>query len=134
MKKMILFLTLLLLIPVAIFAQDHEPPTTWVEVVSNFNTWFATLAGVAAVTVFLAGFMNTLFKISKKIWKQVVAWVISILIVLAGNLFSIGFVADFPILTTIVYGFAAGLVANGLFDINAVQAILAFLNMKKVKP
>lgn len=134
MKKFIFLLTLMILIPMAIFAQDPQPPGSWVEVVSNFNTWFATLAGIAAVTVFLAGFVNTVFKISKKIWKQVVAWVISILLVVAGNLFNIGFIAEFPWLTTIVYGFAAGLVANGLFDLNTVQAILAFLNMKKVKP
>ena len=134
MKKLIFVLLFILLIPVVVFAQDLEPPTSWVEVISNFNVWFATLAGIAAVTVFLAGAVNTLLKISNKITKQIVAWLVAIILVVAGNVFNIGFVAEFPWLTTIIYGFAAGLLANGLFDISWVQAFLNFLNLKKVKP
>jgi len=132
MKKMI-FVTMLMLLSIPIFAQEVEPPTNWIEVISNINVWFATLAGIAAVTVFIAAAVNTLFKITKKIWKQVVAWVISILLVVGGNLFNIGFGADFPWLTSVIYGLGAGLVANGLFDVTIVQAILDLLKLKKVK-
>lgn len=132
MKKYFV-LMFLLLIPAAIFAQDVEPPTSWVDVIANFNTWFATLAGIAAVTVFIAAAINTLFKITKKIVKQLIAWGVAIVLVFLGNLLNIGFGADFPWLTTLAYGVGAGLVANGLFDINTVQVILDFLKLKKVK-
>ena len=132
MKKFVLFMSFLFLIPMVIFAQDPEPPADWAEVISNFNTWFATLAGIAAVTVFVSGFFNTLLRIGSKIWRQVVAWLVAIILVSAGNLFNIGFVSDFPWLTTLIYGFAAGLVANGFFDINIVKALLEWLNLKKI--
>jgi len=131
MKKLLFIL--LLMIPVAVFAQDVEPPENWVDVISNINTWFATLAGIAAVTVFIAAALNTLFKITKKIVKQLVAWGVSIVLVLAGNLLNIGFSAEFPWLTSLAYGVGAGLVANGLFDVNMVQTILDLLKLKKVK-
>ena len=131
MKKFVLFMSLLFL-PMLIFAQDPEPPADWAEVISNFNTWFATLAGIAAVTVFVSGFFNTILGIGKKIWRQVMAWLVAIILVSAGNLFNIGFVSEFPWLTTLIYGLAAGLVANGFFDINIVKAILEWLNLKKI--
>ena len=123
----------LLLFPVAIFAQDPQVPTSWVDVISNFNVWFATLAGIAAVTVFIAAAVNTLFKITKKIVKQLIAWLIAIVLVFAGNLLNIGFSAEFPWLTSLAYGFGAGLVANGMFDVQMVQAMLDRLKLKKVK-
>ena len=132
MKRFILFLSLLLLIPFTAFGQDPTVPTTWGEVITNFNVWFGTLAGIAAVTVFVAGFFNTLLGIGKKIWRQIVSWIVAVILVFAGSIFNIGFIADFPWLTTLVYGLAAGLVANGMFDINIVKAILEFLNLKKI--
>jgi len=131
MKRFILFLSLILLTLVA-FAQEVPVPGDWSEVIGNFNGWFATLAGIAAVTVFIAAFVNKLFKIEKKIGKQIIAWLIAIALVVLGNLFNLGFMSEFPWLTTIIYGFAAGLVANGMFDVAIVQALLDFINLKKV--
>lgn len=111
-----------------------NPPTNWVDVISNFNTWFATLAGIAAVTVFIAAGINTLFKITKSIIKQIIAWGVAIILVTAGNLLNLGFVSNFPWLTTLAYGLAAGFVANGMFDVKTIQSILDFLKLKKVKP
>jgi len=131
MKKLIMFALALLMFPILIFAQDPEVPTNWTEVIANFNGWFATLAGIAAVTVFIAGFVNTLLKITKKIGKQIVAWLIAIILTVIGNLLNLGFMSEFPWLTTILYGFAAGLVANGMFDIPTVTALLQFLKLKE---
>lgn len=133
MKKILFLMSLMLFMAVPIFAQDVNPPTNWVDVIGNFNTWFATLGGIAALTVFVAAFITTIFKVSAKVWKQIIAWLVAVALVTAGNLLNIGFVADFPWITTIIYGLAAGLVANGLFDINTVQALLSLINLKKTK-
>ncbi len=133
MKKLIMLAFMFLMLPVMIFAQEPEVPGSWVDVVTNFNTWFGSLAGIAAVTVFIAAFFNQIFKISKKIGKQIMTWLVAIILVVIGNLLNLGFISEFPWLTTIVYGFAAGLVANGLFDIPTVQALLNFIKLKKVK-
>jgi sterol desaturase/sphingolipid hydroxylase (fatty acid hydroxylase superfamily) len=121
------------MLPLTIFAQTVEPPTDWTGVIANFNGWFATLAGIAAVTVFVSGFINTLFKITKKIGKQIVAWLVAIILTVVGNLLNLGFMSEFPWLTTLAYGFAAGLVANGMFDIPTVTALLQFLKLKEKK-
>jgi hypothetical protein len=131
MKKMLF--VLLLFIPVALFGQDVEPPASWGDVINNFNGWFATLAGIAAVTVFIASAVTQLFKVTKKLVKQIIAWLIAIALTLLGNLLNIGFMTDFPWLTTLAYGFAAGLVANGFFDVNMVQALLELLKLKVKK-
>jgi len=132
MKKFFIAMFLLLL-PVAIFAQEPQPPTSWVDVIANFNVWFATLAGIAAVTVFVAAAVNAIFKVTKKIVKQIIAWLIAIVLVFVGSLLNIGFSADFPWLTTLAYGFGAGLVANGMFDVAMVQTLLDLLKLKKAK-
>ena len=130
MKKFILFLSLIFL-PLLAFGIEPAVPDSWAEVISNFNTWFATLGGIAAVTVFVAGAVIKLLHVEQKWIKQGIAWLIAIILVVLGNLFNFGFSADFPWLTTIAYGFAAGLVANGIFDIEVVKSILEYLTLKK---
>jgi hypothetical protein len=131
MKKVVMFLFLLIAIPVAMFAQVVEPPTNWLDLVANMNTWLASLAGVAAVTVFLAAAVNTLFKITG-FWKQLVAWGISILLLVAGNLLNMGFMAQLTWLNTLIYGVAAGFIANGIFDIAFIKSILQALKIEKI--
>lgn len=130
MKKMLF--VLLLFIPVALFGQDVEPPANWLDLFANINVWLGTLAGVAAVTVFLAAAVNTLLKVAG-FWKQVVAWVISILLLVIGNLVNMGFMAELTWLNTLIYGVAAGFVANGIFDIEFIKMVLQALKIEDAK-
>lgn len=127
MKKFFMFLFLVFL-SIPIFAQVQENTTP-----IDFNSWVSTLATIAAAAVFLSAMITTWFKVTQKLVKQVIAWLVAIALTFAGNLLNIGFAADFPWLTTLAYGFGAGLVANGLFDINVVQSVLDAINLKKVK-
>ena len=129
MKKIMMFLILMLLIPVALLAQVVNPPTNWLELFANINVWLGSLAGVAAVTVFLAAAINTLLKTSG-FWKQLVAWVVAILILVVGNLVNMGFMADLNWLHTIVYGVAAGFISNGIFDLEFVKIVLRALKIE----
>jgi len=99
----------------------------------DFTAWVATLTSVASAAVFLGAFVIKLFKVTVSIWKQVIVWGVAIVLTFLGNLLNIGFAANFPWLTTAVYGLAAGLVANGIFDIKTVQTLLDFLKLKEVK-
>ena len=85
---------------------------------------------MAAVTVFLAAFLNTLLK-TQGFVKQLVAWIISILLLVVGNLLNMGFMAELNWLHTIVYGIAAGFISNGIFDLETVKAILRALKIEK---
>jgi len=124
MKKFFLFLIFLGFIAIPIIAQDVEPPADWGDVINNFSTWFGTLAGIAALTVFVGGFLNGLLKVTKNVVKQLVAWVVAILLAVVANLVNFGFLAEATWLMTVIYGFGAGLVANGIFDVAIVKALI----------
>jgi len=126
-KLMIVLFALLLSIP--IIAQVVEPPASWLDLFANFNVWLGSLAGIAAVTVFLAAAVNTLLK-TKGFVKQLTAWLIAILLLVAGNFVNMGFMADLNWFHTVIYGVAAGFIANGIFDIGLVKLLLQALKIE----
>ena len=70
-------LMLLLMIPFGILiAQAIEPPTDVVDLVVRFDTFVASLAGYAAVAIFLTGLINGWSKITKSWMKQAISWVV----------------------------------------------------------
>ena len=124
MKKAVLFISFMVLCIGAIFAQEVEPPGDYLEVLDNFPVWFGTLAGIAALGVFLAGVVNGLFKITGKVGKQIVAWIICVALAFIGNLINLGFLSEATWVITLIYGLGAGLVANGIFDVALVKAFI----------
>ena len=129
MKKLFMLFVLMFALILPSFGQDVNPPTNWLELFANINVWLGSLAGVAAVTVFLAAFVNTLLKTSGFI-KQLVAWIIAILLLVVGNLVNMGFMAELTWLNTIIYGVATGFVANGIFDVEFVKTVLRALKIE----
>jgi len=134
MKRLMMLFGFLVLMIVPIFSQDVEPPSDWMDLLSQMPTWFGTLAGFAAVTVFLGSVVTSLFKITKSVWKQIVAWAVAIVLCLVGNLVNFGLLSEATLLQTLVYGLGAGLVANGIFDVSIVQLILQYLKLEVKKP
>lgn len=128
MKKAIVILmaiTVLLMLPAMLIAQDTIPvPDDVMEILTQINVYFGSLAGIAALTTFLAALLNGLLKVEKKIIKQLVAWGVAIILLVGANLLNYGFNAEFSILKSILYGFGAGLVANGIFDIPFIKILL----------
>jgi len=122
MKKLMIVLVFVF-ISAGISAQSVTPPQNWLDLFANFNVWLGSLAGIAAVTVFLAAAVNTLLK-TKGFVKQLTAWLIAILLLVAGNLVNMGFMADLNWFHTVIYGLAAGFIANGIFDIGLVKLLL----------
>jgi len=129
MKKLMMFLIMLIAFTIPAIAQEVEPPTNWLDLFANINVWLGSLAGVAAVTVFLAAALNTLLKTSGFV-KQLVAWIIAIVLLVAGNLVNLGFMAELNWLHTLAYGIAAGFVANGIFDIALVKLLLQAIGIE----
>lgn len=119
-------LLFLLLIPViGLIAQVVAPPTDVVDLVVNFNTFVGSLAGYAAVSIFLTGLINGWSKITKSWMKQVVSWVVpAVLVIVVSLVLKAGFLAGESILKIVIYGLGAGLVSNGIFDIGFVNTIV----------
>jgi len=128
MKKLVLFLSVLfglMLVTVVVKAQDVVPvPDDVLEILTQLNVYFGSLAGIAALTTFLAALLNGLLKVDKKLYRQFVAWLVAIVLLVGTNLVNYGFAAEFSILKSILYGFGAGLVANGIFDIPFIKILL----------
>lgn len=99
-------------------------PEDWQDVIFNFNQWLASFGGVAVLTAFIAAFFNGLLKVGKKFVKQLIAWAVAMIILTVANLVNMGYVADYTIIQSLVHGFAAGLAANGIFDIPLLRNIL----------
>jgi len=129
MKKLMMFLIMLIAFTIPAIAQEVEPPANWLDLFANINVWLGSLAGVAAVTVFLAAALNTLLK-TVGFWKQLVAWLIAIVLLVAGNLVNLGFMAELNWLHTLAYGIAAGFVANGIFDIELIKRLLEAIGIE----
>jgi len=134
MKRLMMLFGFLVLMIVPVFSQDVEPPSDWMDLLSQMPTWFGTLAGFAAITVFLGSVVTTLFKITKSLWKQIVAWAVAIVLCLVGNLVNFGLLSEATLLQTLAYGLGAGLIANGIFDFSVVQLILQYLKLEVKKP
>ena len=96
----------------------------------DLNTVFASLAGVAAGSVFISALLIKWLKVTKAWVRQVVSWIAPVVLFVVGNLLNIGFMAEFTWLMTFVYGLGAGLVSNGIFDIELIKAILAALHLE----
>ena len=129
MKKL-LFVLLLILLSIPIIAQVIEPPVGWLDLFAGIDKWLGSLAGIAAVTVFLAAAVNTLLK-TKGFMKQLVAWLIAIILLVVGKLVNMGFMAEFSWLNTIIYGVAAGFLSNSIFDLPLILSILKALGIEE---
>lgn len=127
MKRVIFLTVMLLSLPLMIFGQEPvipDPPGSWAEVIMNPTQWFVSFGAVSILTAFMAAFFNGLLSVEKKFLKQLVAWLIAIILLVVSNLFNIGYGAEFPILLSVIHGLGAGLAANGWFDIPTINGIL----------
>jgi hypothetical protein len=95
---------------------------------------FSTLAGVAAVNVFVTEAIVKGCKVTKDWAKQLISWATPLLLSIVGLLCQFGLFADYGPITdwhawiyTIVTGLGLGLVSNGLYDIPFIQQILYWL-------
>lgn len=118
---------LVLLFPLAIIAQTVDPPASIIDLVTNINLYFGSIVGIAAAATFVGALLNGLLKVTKKFVKQLVVWLVCIVALVGSNLLNFGYAKDFTILTSVLHGLGAGLIANGIFDVPVVKAIMEFI-------
>ena len=83
------------------------------------NFW-ATATALAAIASMIAGAINGKFNPSV-VWRQVIAWVISVGLTVGGYFLGLITVADPVWLTLTATGIVVGLVSNGFYDIPAIK-------------
>ena len=100
----------------------------------NMIVDFSTLAGVAAVNVFITETIVKLAKVEKGWVKQLISWLTPVVICIVGLLCQLGIFADYGTIAswqgwvlTLVTGLGLGLTSNGLYDLPFVQKILEWI-------
>ena len=95
---------------------------------------FSTLAGVAAVNVFITETIVKLAKVEKGWVKQLISWLTPVVLCVVGLLCQLGIFADYGTIAswqgwvlTLVTGLGLGLTSNGLYDLQFVQKILEWI-------
>ena len=93
--------------------------------------YFGSLLALAGLVTLVTGWLKThLLKLDG--WKaQVLTWVISVALAFVGQWKGLGLFAETDVLWTVLNGLGVGLVANGVYSVEIVQSILAFLKAKK---
>lgn len=137
MKKFIAFISVFfitLIVAPVIIAQVIDPPASVIELLANLNTYLGSMVGVAAMATFLGALLNGLLKVTKTFVKQLVVWLVAIATLVIANLVNMGYAAEFTIWQSLLHGLGAGLVANGIFDIPVVKAIMTFIENLFNKP
>ena len=124
-KILILFFMMLLSVP--IIAQV-EAPETIVDVITNIDLYLGSLLGLAFLSTWLTGVVNGWIAVAKAIYRQLISWTVPIILAFVfGYLLKLGFLAGEAWYIAILYGLAAGLVSNGIFDISFVKTGVKWL-------
>lgn len=137
MKKRIAFFLIVVLTIFAapvIMAQTIDPPASIIDLLANLNIYLASMVGVAAMSTFLGALLNGLLKIVKPFIKQLVVWLVAIAVMIIANVANIGYGGEFTYWQSLLHGLGAGLVANGIFDVPIVKAIMEFIEKLFNKP
>ena len=94
--------------------------------VLNFFTenFWATAASLGTVATMISGLINGWLN-PNKVWRQVIAWVVSIALTVGGYFLNLVVVADPVWLTLTATGLIVGLVSNGIYDIPVIEAFIA---------
>ena len=121
MKKMFYLMVLILAVPLLVIAQvdstAYPQPGSVIDIFTDLKGWLGSSTTVAGLTIFLTALVTSLvWKTATKIAKQILAVLISLALVVIGNVANIGFMAEFTIASTIIYGLVIGFMANGLYD------------------
>ena len=145
MKKRIMFFGFFLIfLSMAIFGQAFTipiqpdttaiaqvtPPESWADVIMNPSKWFVDIGAVTVLIAFIAAFVNGLLKIVKGFPRQVIAWLIGIILVTGSDLLNFGYAAEYPILLAVINGFAAGLMSNGAYNVPWIKVLLEWIELK----
>lgn len=98
----------------------------------NENFW-ATATILASMSTSLTGVVNHLLN-PNRIWKQVIAWLISIALTIGGYFLNVITVADPIWLTLTLTGVFVGLASNGIYEIPVIKKwVQSWLPYKEAK-
>lgn len=132
MKKFwkFLIMTLLLMIPVAIFAQNTEPSIGGFDVMSLFTSFTTYCAGIIILTGVIVKY---LLKNLSTLGKNITSWIVALIVGYVGWLLKLGMFVDkawYDVLV-IVLSFALG--SNIIYNTEWIRKLLELLKLAPAK-
>lgn len=126
-EKVILLLVCLFGFLTPLFAQETLPTET-----TDYSNYFATFAGVVAVTSLITEFIKSLFKTELNSWVQrIISWILGIGLGMFAWGFGLGMFEGLDWWQALLWGFGAGLASNGLFDTGLIEWLFNLFTKKK---
>ena len=125
MKRIMLFMMLMLVTVSAVMAQVVDVPATDYE--AMISTFGGFIGGVVVLTEGLKG----LFPQMKGWVTQLMSWCVGLVCVMLLWGRDAGFVSDVRWDIALLYGFGASLVANGVADTGLVQWVIGLFRKKR---
>ncbi|MGD2113403.1 MAG: hypothetical protein PVG07_00010 [Acidobacteriota bacterium] len=129
MKKFIFVLSTLFMLfalPLTVFCSGGDVLTE----PSGLEVYFVSIAALAAIVLPVTNFIKNLIGSSGG-WTVVLSWIVSIGLSFIGWWLKLGMFEGITIVWVLIYGVAVGMVANSLFDIGIVNAILSLFKQNK---
>jgi len=121
MKKLIALLMILILAPVWGFCQELSVPVVVPGL--ELSECFASLAALSGLVIIITQFVRKDLKISGN-FAQYLSWLVSVILAFVGFALKLGIFEGLIWWQTALYGVGAGLISNGIFDIQTVKALL----------
>ena len=125
MKRIMLFMMLMLGAVSAVMAQGADVPAT------DYDAMIGTFAGFVGGVVVLTEGLKGLFPNMKGWVTQLVSWCVGLVCVMLLWWLDSGFVSDVSWDIALLYGFGASLVANGVADTGLVQWVIGLFRKKR---
>ena len=125
MKRIMLFMMLMLGVVSAVMAQGTDVPAT------DYDAMIGTFDGVAAGVWFLNEVLKGSFP-NMNVWlTQLVSWGVGLVCVMLLWWLDAAYVSDVSWDIALLYGFGASLVANGVADTGLVQWVIGLFRKKR---
>lgn len=97
----------------------------------GIEVYFYSVAALAGLVITATEFLKRMFNSSGG-WTEFLSWFVGVALAFVGWFFKIGIFEDISVYWVVGYGFAAGLIANNIFDSNFIESVInAFKGIKK---
>jgi hypothetical protein len=95
----------------------------------NVDSLFSTILILSGLIILVSEYISRYTKLNGK-WARVQSWVVSILLGIFGTWINIGIFGDMDWKGGALIGIISGLVANGVFTIDAIKKILETIGVR----
>lgn len=97
----------------------------------DYGSIFATFASLVAAIPFVTEALKGLLRITSPVVSQIVSWLVGVLLAMFAWWLGLGFLDGAVWWVALIYGLAASLAANGVFDTGLIEWLVGLIIKRK---